>query len=64
MTLEATLLSKYSFYAMLILLIEDNDEISEAMAFYCGAKKDIDRKVTNSGHEGSARRNLILFNGT
>jgi two-component system, OmpR family, response regulator len=35
-----------------ILLVEDNDEISEAMAFYCGAKKDIDCKVTNSGHEG------------
>jgi DNA-binding response OmpR family regulator len=35
-----------------ILIVEDNDEISEAMAFYCGAKKDIDCKVTNSGHEG------------
>jgi DNA-binding response OmpR family regulator len=35
-----------------ILLVEDNHEISEAMAFYCGAKKDIDCKVTNSGHEG------------
>ena len=37
---------------MRILLVEDNHEISEAMVFYCGAKKDIDCKVTNSGHEG------------
>jgi DNA-binding response OmpR family regulator len=35
-----------------ILIVEDNDEISEAMAFYCSAKEDIDCKVTNSGHEG------------
>ena len=37
---------------MRILLVEDNHEISEAMAVYCGAKKDIDCKVANSGHEG------------
>jgi DNA-binding response OmpR family regulator len=35
-----------------ILLVEDNHEISEALAFYCGAKRDIDCKVINSGREG------------
>jgi DNA-binding response OmpR family regulator len=38
-----------------ILLVEDNHEISEAMAFYCGTEKDIDCNVTNSGQEGLER---------
>ena len=37
---------------MRILLVEANDEISEAIAFYRGAKKNIDCKVNNRGHEG------------
>ena len=40
---------------MRILLVEDNEEISEAMAFYCGAKKDIDCEVINNGQEGLER---------
>jgi two-component system, OmpR family, response regulator len=38
-----------------ILLVEDNHEISEALAFYCGTEKDIDCNVTNSGQEGLER---------
>jgi two-component system OmpR family response regulator len=38
-----------------ILLVEDNHEILEALAFYCGTEKDIDCNVTNSGQEGLER---------
>ena len=40
---------------MKILVVEDNDDISEAMSFYCGAKKDIDCQVINNGREGLER---------
>jgi DNA-binding response OmpR family regulator len=35
-----------------ILVIEDNVEISEALSFFCGARKDIDCQVINAGQEG------------
>jgi DNA-binding response OmpR family regulator len=35
-----------------ILVIEDNVEISEALGFFCSAKKDIDCHVINTGQEG------------
>jgi two-component system, OmpR family, response regulator len=38
-----------------ILVVEDNVEISEAMGFFCSAKKDIDCQVTNTGQEGLYR---------
>jgi len=38
-----------------ILVVEDNVEISEAMGFFCRAKKDIDCQVTNTGQEGLDR---------
>ena len=38
-----------------ILVVEDNDEISEAMSFYCSAKKDIECNVINNGQEGLER---------
>jgi DNA-binding response OmpR family regulator len=38
-----------------ILVVEDNDEISEAMSFYCSAKKDIECNVINNGREGLER---------
>jgi DNA-binding response OmpR family regulator len=40
---------------MRILVVEDNDEISEAMSFYCSAKKDIECNVINNGQEGLER---------
>jgi len=39
----------------MILVVEDNDEISEAMSFYCSAKKDIECNVVNNGQEGLER---------
>jgi DNA-binding response OmpR family regulator len=39
----------------MILVVEDNDEISEAMSFYCSAKKDIECNVINNGQEGLER---------
>ena len=38
-----------------ILVVEDNDEISEAMSFYCSAKKDIECNMINNGREGLER---------
>jgi CheY-like chemotaxis protein len=38
-----------------ILVIEDNVEISEAMSFFCGVRKDIDCQVINTGQEGLDR---------
>jgi DNA-binding response OmpR family regulator len=38
-----------------ILVVEDNAEISEAMSFYCSAKKDIECNVVNNGQEGLER---------
>ena len=40
---------------MRILVVEDNDEISEAMSFYCSAKKDIECNMINNGQEGLER---------
>ena len=37
---------------MRLLLVEDNDEITETISFYCGTKKDIDCKVATNGQEG------------
>ena len=39
-----------------ILVIEDNVEISEALSFFCGAKKDIKCQVVNTRSE---RKNKI-----
>jgi DNA-binding response OmpR family regulator len=38
-----------------ILVVEDNVEISEALGFFCSAKKDIDCQAVNTGHEGLDR---------
>jgi two-component system OmpR family response regulator len=38
-----------------ILVIEDNVEISEALSFFCGARKDIECEVINAGQEGLDR---------
>jgi CheY-like chemotaxis protein len=38
-----------------ILVVEDNVEISEALSFFCGARKDIECEVINSGQEGLDR---------
>jgi DNA-binding response OmpR family regulator len=38
-----------------ILVVEDNDEISEAMSFYCSAKKDIECNVIDNGQDGPER---------
>ena len=40
---------------MKILVVEDNVEISEAMGFFCSARKDIDCQVINTGQEGLDR---------
>ena len=40
---------------MKILVIEDNVEISEALSFFCGARKDIGCEVVNTGQEGLDR---------
>ena len=46
---------------MRILVVEDNDEISEAMSFYCSAKKDIECNVVNNGQEGLERIRKYKF---
>jgi DNA-binding response OmpR family regulator len=38
-----------------ILVIEDNVDISEALSFFCGARKDIECEVINTGEEGLDR---------
>ena len=40
---------------MRILVVEDHDEISEAMSSYCSAKKDIECNIINNGREGLER---------
>ena len=40
---------------MKILVIEDNVEISEALSFFCSARKDIECEVINTGQEGLDR---------
>ena len=45
----------------MILVVEDNDEISEAMSFYCSAKKDIECNVINNGQEGLERIRKYKF---
>jgi DNA-binding response OmpR family regulator len=44
-----------------ILVVEDNDEISEAMYFYCSAKKDIECNMINNGQEGLERIRIDKF---
>jgi CheY-like chemotaxis protein len=38
-----------------LLLVDDNEEITEVITFYCGAKKDIDCQVVNNGPQGLQR---------
>jgi two-component system, OmpR family, response regulator len=38
-----------------ILVVEDNVEISEALGFFCSAKKDIDCDAANTGRDGLDR---------
>jgi DNA-binding response OmpR family regulator len=38
-----------------ILVVEDSVEISEALSFFCGARKDIECEVVNTGQEGLDR---------
>ncbi len=40
---------------MRVLVVEDNDDISEAVTFYCGVKKDIECEAVNNGREGLER---------
>ena len=47
---------------MRILVVEDNVEISEAMGFFCSARKDIDCQVINTGQEGLDRIRTENFN--
>ena len=37
---------------MRLLLIDDNEEITEVIGFYCNSAKDIDCQVINEGKEG------------
>jgi DNA-binding response OmpR family regulator len=37
---------------MKVLVIENNVEISEAIGFFCSARKDIDFEAINTGQEG------------
>ena len=38
-----------------ILVVEDNVEISEALGFFCSAKKDIDCEAAHTGRDGLDR---------
>ena len=44
-----------SCFDLRILVVEDNVEISEAFSFSCGARKDIECEVINTGQEGLNR---------
>lgn len=51
---------------MRILLVDDNEEITDAISYYCSAKKDIDCRVINNAQEGleiirSEKFDLILL---
>jgi DNA-binding response OmpR family regulator len=37
---------------MRILVVEDNDEISEALSVFCGSRKDIESHLVNNGQKG------------
>jgi DNA-binding response OmpR family regulator len=39
-------------YNLKVLVIENNVEISEAIGFFCSARKDIDFEAINTGQEG------------
>ena len=38
-----------------ILVVDDNEEITEVISFYCNSKKDIDCQVINDGPQGLER---------
>ena len=38
-----------------ILIVDDNEEITEVISFYCNSKKDIDCQVINDGPQGLER---------
>ncbi len=40
---------------MRLLVIDDTNELTEAIAFFCGTQKDIDCHVVNDGQEGLER---------
>jgi two-component system, OmpR family, response regulator len=44
-----------------ILVVEDNVEISEALSFFCGARKDIECEVINTGEVGLDRIRVENF---
>ena len=44
--------STRELFNLKILVIEDNVEISEALSFFFGAKKDIECQAINTGQEG------------
>jgi two-component system OmpR family response regulator len=46
---------KVRSFDLKILVIEDNVDISEALSFFCGARKDIECEVINTGEEGLDR---------
>jgi DNA-binding response OmpR family regulator len=41
-----------SVFDLRILVVEDNDEISEALNVFCGSRKDIDCHLVNNGKKG------------
>ncbi len=46
---------------MRILVVEDNVEISEALGFFCSAKKDIECEAASTGQEGLDRIRKEVF---
>ena len=40
---------------MRLLIVDDNEEITEVISFYCNSKKDIDCQVINDGPQGLER---------
>jgi len=51
---------------MRLLVVDDNDEITQAITFYCSTEKDLDCRVINNGQEGlesirSEKFDLILL---
>jgi CheY-like chemotaxis protein len=42
-------------FGLRFLVVDDNEEITEVITFYCSAKKDIDCHVVNGGPQGLDR---------
>ena len=58
------LIQKIGGFDLRLLVIDDNEEITEAIHFFCESKKDIECYMINDGQQGlerSKERNLILL---